>query len=124
MSDFTIARATLQERLAGKVEEVAGEPEYGWSSPFRSFMTDDEGVPVVRVAIASCAPDVDIWEGLRSPAHVGMHPLTPRDVWMHYAAAHVRSTRHDGSPNPLAMPATFEEALGSRKAASESPETR
>jgi ferredoxin len=29
---------------------------------------------------------------------------------MHYAAANVKSTRYDGSPNPLALPETFDEA--------------
>jgi ferredoxin len=102
----------LQAVLGQKVTEVAREPEYRWGDGFRSFMTDEDGEPVVRLAVTNCAPDMDIWQGLRNPALVGMYPVGLRDVWMHYAAANVRSTRHDGSPNPLAMPEPFEEALG------------
>lgn len=104
--------AVFQDLLTAKVAEVAAEPEYDWRGDFQSFMKDGDGRPVVRVAITNCAPDMDIWEGLRTPAHVGMYPLGLSDIWMHYAAANVRSTRHDGSPNPLAMPETYEEALG------------
>lgn len=106
-----LIHSNLQELLQTKAAEVVCEPEYSWGNDFQSFMADDQGNPVVRLAIANCAPDMDIWEGLRTPAHVGMFPLTFEDIWMHYAAANVRSTRYDGSPNPLAMPETFDEAL-------------
>ena len=106
-----LAHDELQALLTQKVTEVAREPEYSWGDSFRSFMTDDDATPVVRMGIANCLPDMDIWEGLRNPAQVGMYPIGLRDVWMHYAAANVKSTRHDGSPNPLAMPEPFEEAL-------------
>lgn len=112
MGDVAISRESFERLLRDKVAEVAGEPDYSWGSGFRSFMTDDEGSPVVRVAVTNCAPEMDIWEGLRTPAHVGMFPLGLQDIWMHYAAANVKSTRYDGSPNPLAMPERFEEALG------------
>jgi ferredoxin len=39
-----------------------------------------------------------------------MYPLGLEDIWMHYAASHIQSTRFDGSPNPLAMPETYGEA--------------
>jgi len=106
-----VVRERLQSLLVDKVAEVAGEPEHTWGSGFRSFMADEEGRPVVRVAVADCAPDLDIWQGLRGPALVGMYPIGLREVWMHYAASNVKSTRYDGSPNPLAMPEPFEEAL-------------
>ncbi|MHC4716941.1 MAG: hypothetical protein ACYS5V_08230 [Planctomycetota bacterium] len=102
----------LADQLTDKVVQVARQPEHSWGDGFRSFMTDDLGRPVVRLGIVQCEPTLDIWQGLRSPAAVGMYPVGLDDVWMHYAAANVRSTRADGSPNPLAMPETFDEALG------------
>jgi len=60
--------------------------------------------------VTNCAPDFDVWQGLRSPALIGMYPISLRDIWMHYAAMNVKSTRADGSPNPLAMPEPFEDA--------------
>jgi len=91
--------------------EVAREPDYGWGDGFQSFMTEADGTPVVRLAVTNCRPDTDIWAGLRSPSLVGMYPIGLPDIWRHYAAANVKSTRYDGSPNPLAMPEPFEEAL-------------
>lgn len=95
-----------------KVMEVAREPEYVWGDGFRSFMTDENDRPVVRLAAANCRIEMDIWQGLRSPALVGMYPIGLPEVWMHYAAANVKDTRSDGSPNPLTMPEPFEDACG------------
>ncbi len=110
MSEHQINRTSLQDLLQNKVNQVVNEPEYHWSGPFSSFMTDEERKPAVRVSIINFSLDTDIWEGLRSPAHVGMHPVTPEDIWRHYACMTVKTVRSDGSPNPLAMPETFEEA--------------
>ncbi|HUW57625.1 MAG TPA: hypothetical protein VMZ92_13380 [Planctomycetota bacterium] len=107
----SLTRRELEKRLSAKVMEVAREPEYSWGDSFRSFMTDEDGKALVRLAAANCPADTDIWQGLRSPALVGMYPVGLREIWMHYAAANVKSTRADGSPNPLAMPEPFEEAL-------------
>ncbi len=107
-----LARERLQAVLTDRVLDVLREPEYGWGDGFRSFMTDDDGRPAVRLAVANCTPDADIWQGLRNPAQVGMYPIGLREVWMHHAASNVKSTRYDGSPNPLAMPEPFEEAQG------------
>jgi hypothetical protein len=39
-----------------------------------------------------------------------MHPVTPADIWRHYACLTSKTVRPDGSPNPLAMPEPFEDA--------------
>ncbi|KKL14276.1 hypothetical protein LCGC14_2517330, partial [marine sediment metagenome] len=101
----------LQQRLADKVAEVARQPEHSWADGFCSFMAEPDGRHVLRVGATHCPPDMDIWQGLRSPAQVGMYPIGLEDIWMHYAAANVRSTRADGSPNPLAMPEPFADAM-------------
>jgi NAD-dependent dihydropyrimidine dehydrogenase PreA subunit len=106
-----ITREGLQQLLTKKVTEVAKEPEHSWTGEFCSYMKGKDGLPVVRLSLVNCKPDMDIWEGLRNPAQVGMYPLGLRDIWMHFAASNVKSTREDGSPNPLALPETFEEAL-------------
>ncbi|MCP4540091.1 MAG: hypothetical protein GY832_23380 [Chloroflexi bacterium] len=110
MSEYQINRSSLQDLLQNKVNQVINEPEYHWNGPFSSFMTDEENKPVVRVSIINFSLDTDIWEGLRSPAQVGMHPVMPADIWRHYACNTVKTVRTDGSANPLAMPETFEEA--------------
>ena len=110
MSENKIDLVSLQELVQSKVNEIIDEPEYNWKSPFKSFMTDEEDKPLVRTGVINCSLGTDIWEGLRTPAHVGMYPLMLEDIWRHYACMTVKSTRYDGSPNPLAMPETFEDA--------------
>lgn len=100
----------LEKLLLKKTEEVISEPEHNWTSDFRGFMTSKEGRPVVRVAVVNSSMDMDIWRGLCTPVNVGLHPLTPADIWMHYAAMHVKNTRPDGMPDPLAMPESFQDA--------------
>ena len=110
-----IDRGGLKALLAAKVAEVAGHPEH--SGAGASFMGDQQGRPVVGLAVTNCRPDLDIWQGLRSPAQVGLHAINLEDIWMHYAAANIQSTRADGSPNPLAMPEPFADALARYKRA-------
>ena len=105
-----IHRERLQELLTEKVMEVAALPDHYSGDGFRSFMTEDDGRPVVRLAATHCPVQMDIWQGLRSPAQVGTYPIGLEDIWRHYACANIRSTRSDGSPNPLAMPEPFEDA--------------
>ena len=103
-------KTDFHQLLSSKVADVTGEPEHNWTNGFSPYMSDDQGKPIVRVAVTNCAMDTDIWEGLCSPAQVGMQPLTPKDIWMHYACMNVKTTRHDGSPNPLAMPDSDDDA--------------
>ncbi len=102
----------LQRALVDKVAEVAREPDFVWGNGFRSYMAEEDGTPVARIGALSCAPDADIWAGLRTPANVGMYPLDLADIWLHHAVSNVKATRHDGSPNPLAMPETYDAAKG------------
>jgi ferredoxin len=110
MKDYQIDGNSIPGLIRDKVNEIINEPEYNWNSPFKSFQTDEEGKPVVRVGIINCSLDTDIWEGLSTPAHVGIYPLTPEDIWRHYACMTVKTTRDDGSSSPLAMPETFDYA--------------
>jgi len=112
MSTIPLDGRSLQDLLQTKVAEVTSQPAYSWGRPIRSFMTDAQGEPVVRLAVANFAPDLDIWAGLRNPAQVGRYPLMPADIWEHYAATNFNRVRADGSSSILALPETFEEALG------------
>lgn len=106
----TINHDTLQALLERKVAEVLGEPAFDWRNGFQAHRTDKKGEPVVRVAVTNCRLDMDIWEGLRNPANVGLYPLTFPDIWKHYAAANIKNTRPYGNLQPLAMPESFEDA--------------
>ena len=110
MSSHQLDHPTLQGLLERKVAEVIAEPAFNWRSDFRPFMTDSDGAPVVRLGVTNCRIDMDIWEGLRGPANVGMYPLDLSDIWKHFAAADLQGTRPDGTDAPLVMPEAFEDA--------------
>jgi hypothetical protein len=63
MSTFQITRRNLYDLLQTKVVEVINEPAHNWTSPFQSFMTDEEGQPVIRIGIINFDLDTDIWAG-------------------------------------------------------------
>ena len=95
-----------------KVKEVISEPAHNWNGAFQTYRNDEDGEPLVRLAVTNCAIDLDIWKDVRNPAQVGMYPLTFDDIWKHHAAANLKSTRFDGSESPLVVPEPFDTALG------------
>ena len=111
MENIQIDHQLIQDLLQKKTTDVILEPEYNQRRNFSSFMTDSKSEPVVRVAITNFLPDLNIWEGLQTPAHVGRFPLAPADIWEHYAANNFKSIRPDGTSSILAVPETFEQAL-------------
>ena len=110
MAGTEVNAKLFQELLQNKAHEISKEPEYGWRRDFCTFMQDGSGKPAVRVGIVNFSPDQDMWEGLRTPALIGRYPLTPADIWDHYAAANFQRVRSDGRASPLAMPETYEQA--------------
>ncbi len=105
-----ITKSDLQRLVREKVIEILEEPDYNWNREFNSYMTDADGLPAVRIGIINFDLGFDIWEGLRSPAMVGMHPLTAEDIWRHYSCLTSKNVREDGSPSPMVMPETFASA--------------
>lgn len=110
MNKAIISYTELHALLRQKVVEVLHEPDYNWNSPFRSYMSDEDGLPLVRLGIINFELDTDIWAGLRSPALVGMYPVTPEDIWRHYSCLTSKNVREDGSNSPLVMPESFDAA--------------
>lgn len=110
MSDFELNLEQLLSLLKQKVSEVIQEPEYKWNNDFTSFRADESGAPMVRLSMVNFSPDLDIWQRIRNPALVGRFPLTPSDIWEHYAAANFKKTGPDGRPSMLALPESFDAA--------------
>jgi len=104
--------AGLQDFLREEAARLADDPEFAvhGGEDAQRFMSDHDGMPAVRAAVANASLETDPWQGLRSPAAVGLHPVSFRDIWDFYAANTIRNVRRDGSPNYLAMPETYEEA--------------
>jgi hypothetical protein len=105
-----LSRSLLEDLVREKVSEVSLKPEYVWADTRQNYMRESDR-PVVRVGMANCRLDYDLWEGLRSPASIGLHPVGIREIWEFFATKDVRRTRPDGTTNYLATPESFESAM-------------
>jgi hypothetical protein len=105
-----ITQVKIEIALRRKVEEVRSKPEYMWADGRRNHKITDAGEAVVKVALANCALDFDLWQGLRNPALVGQYPVGLREIWEYYAASNIKKVRSDGTPNHLSIPTPFGEA--------------
>jgi len=104
-----LSHSSLSEVLVRNVKAIAAEP------PFRvgeaKFALDAGGEPAVRVALANVPLEYDLWEGLRNPAGLGLHPAGLREIWEFYAWR-TASQLHDesGRETMFALPLSFEQA--------------
>ena len=71
MTEREITRASMEAALTAKVAEIRAKPEYLWADGRSNQKTDSAGRPVVKVGVANCALDHDLWQELRNPAIVG-----------------------------------------------------
>ena len=110
MTRAEMTQMGLTEALRLKAQEIRQKPEYRWADGRHNHKVDALGRPAIKAAVANCALDFDLWQGLRNPALIGRHPAGLRQVWEFYAARDIRKTRPDGTPNYLSMPVPFEEA--------------
>jgi hypothetical protein len=106
---YELKREVVEGLLRDKVLEVSRKPEYMWADTRKNYLSEADN-PIVRVGIANCRLDYDLWEGLRSPASIGLHPAGIRDIWEYFATKDLKRTRPDGSINYLATPEPFESA--------------
>ena len=106
----SITPLAIEAALRAKVAQIRNKPEYLWADGRRNHRLDGGGEAAVKVAVANCALDYDLWEGLRNPALVGLHPIGLRQIWAYYAMNDIKKTRPDGTPNYLSMPTPYEEA--------------
>ncbi len=106
-----ITPISVEIALRGKIEEIRRKPEYLWAGGWRNHRVNDEEEAALKVGVANCAPEFDLWKGLRNPALIGRHPIGLQEIWEYYATKDIKKTRPDGTPNYLSMPTPFEEAM-------------
>jgi len=75
-----LTRSSLEEALTARVAEVTNKSEYLWGDARRNFKLDADGQPAVQAAVANCPQDYDLWQGLRNPALVGLHPVGIQEI--------------------------------------------
>jgi len=97
--------------LKEKIIEVQEEPEFQRSVEKIKYATDENGEPVVKLAIGNVPLDYDLWQGLRNPAVVGVHPAGLPEIWEFYANRRKQKVDETGRPTIFQIPRSFDFAL-------------
>lgn len=106
--DFTVQG--LNRLLGEKVLETQQEPDFQKSGEIR-FAIAENGEPQVKVAVGNIPIDYDLWEGLRSPAVVGMFPAGLAEIWEYQAKKKQKEDEAAGRTVASPIPASFDYAL-------------
>ncbi len=106
-----LTRTPLQRALKEKVEELRKQPEFQWEDGRTNFALDADGSAAVRVSVANCPLDFDLWSGLRNPAMVGLYPAGFQEIWEFYANNRKRKTDETGRNMIFQVARPFEWAL-------------
>jgi len=102
----------LNQIFQNILSEVMDEPEFSRSVDRLKFATDEEGLPRVKLAIGNMPLDYDLWNGLRNPATIGLHPAGFPEIWEFYANRRKSKVDEAGRPTIFQIPRSFEYALG------------
>ena len=100
----------VQTTLEAKIAELRQQPEFQWQGGRSNYALDADGSPAVRVAVAQCGMDFDLWKEIRNPAMVGLFPVGFRELWEFYANNRKRKTDEAGRSTIFQIAQPFEEA--------------
>ena len=105
-----ITAKVAEKLLKEKILQLSSQPEFQWKEDYSTFEQDPDGSPAVRVAVASCPVDFDLWAGLRNPAKVGIYPVGTQEIWEYYAGNREKRTDAAGRATIFQLAEPFEEA--------------
>lgn len=74
---------TIRELIARNIKALRDDQTL-WAGEVK-YALDGAGEPDVKVAAANVPLDYDLWDGLRNPAGLGLHPAGLREIWEFYA---------------------------------------
>ena len=109
ISDFTINGLT--QIFKEKIIEVQEEPEFQRSTEKIEYATNKKREPLVKLAVGNVPIDYDLWEGLRNPAVVGLHPAGLTEIWEFYADRRKQKVDEVGRQTIFQVPRSFDFAL-------------
>ncbi len=108
-SDLTINE--FDQILKQKILEVQEEPEFQRSTEKIKYAAGKNGEPLVKLAVGNVPIDYDLWEGLRNPAVVGLHPAGLPEIWEFYANRRKQKVDAVGRQTIFQVPRSFDFAL-------------
>ncbi len=104
-----LSLSAITELITRNIKALRDDPSFCAGEV--KYALDSAGEPDVKVAAANVPLDYDLWDGLRNPAGVGLHPVGIRDIWEFYAWRTIFG--HPDEPGPdtiFEVPRSFEYA--------------
>jgi hypothetical protein len=87
--------------------ELQEEPEFQWRLDKTKYAVNEKGAPHIKLAIGNTPLDYDIWEDLRNPATIGLHPIGLKEIWEYYANRKKERVDESGRPTIFQIPRSF-----------------
>ncbi len=100
----------IRELIAENIKALRNDPSL--RSGEVKYALDRAGEADVKVAAANVPLDYDLWEGLRNPAGLGLHPAGLREIWEFYAWRTATEFDEQGRETIFKIPRSFEYAKG------------
>ena len=110
MANINISVDGISNVFKEKIVELQEEPEFQWSLARTTYETDEDGKPLVKLAVGNVPLDYDLWAGLRNPAVVGLHPAGLREIWDFYANRRRPRVDESGRQTIFQVPRSYEYA--------------
>ena len=107
--ELTIGR--VGELLADRVTELQEEPEFQRGDRKRPYACDETGKPQIKLAVGNVPVDYDLWQDLRNPAVLGLHPAGLPEIWEFHANRRKQKTDESGRQSIFQTPRPFDYAL-------------
>ncbi len=85
MTQVAVTESILTSLLKEKMATLLKKPKYRWWDERSLYEPDADDLPLIKVAMGHCPSTYDLWQGIRGPATVGLHPATFQDIWDYYA---------------------------------------
>ena len=108
--DVDITQKGIENAFKEKILELQEEPEFQCNREQIKYAADGDGAPIVKVAVGNVPVDYDLWEGLRNPAVVGLHPIGLREIWEFYSNRVKQKIDENGRRTIFQIPRPFDVA--------------
>jgi hypothetical protein len=105
-TDLTVD--SLTRLFKERITELQQEPEFRRSGEATNLAIDGEGRPRLKLAVGNVPLDYDLWQGLRNPAIVGLHPAGLQEIWEFHANRRRGTVGRDGRKTIFQIPRSFD----------------
>lgn len=114
-TELTVSR--MGRLFTERIAELQEEPEFQRVDSKRYYVSNEDGTPQLKLAMGNMPVGYDLWEDLRNPAVVGLHPAGLPVIWEFHANRRKQQADESSMQRIFKIPRSFEYALSNYKRA-------